>query len=278
MTDLEPEDAVHVEEFVGRLRKLVSVERDAEIDEESVYKANFSLKQLEQKGICITRLLVSEHRTGLYGRCLLMLSDRRGNNFPLPQTSIRTRDIVEIKTIGTMGISVAEKEEPPLSGVVYRLTEHTITVSLEEVPSADLLHNATNIAVIKLANQVTYQRYMDALKSLAKFDSAEGGGVADRVLGVLYGGQVPRINESPLPWKPINGGLNAPQIDAVDNALSAIDVAAIHGPPGTGKTTVCVEFILQCVAQGNRILVCAPSNIAGTLRSVHRLAYDGNFL
>ena len=56
--------------------------------------------------------------------------------------------------------------------------------------------------------------------------------------------------------------LNANQVLAVEKALGARHLAAIHGPPGTGKTTTVSELILQCVERGLRILVCAPSNAA----------------
>jgi ATP-dependent RNA/DNA helicase IGHMBP2 len=45
-------------------------------------------------------------------------------------------------------------------------------------------------------------------------------------------------------------------------ALSTVDVALIHGPPGTGKTTAVAELIKRFVERDERVLVCAPSNIA----------------
>ena len=45
-------------------------------------------------------------------------------------------------------------------------------------------------------------------------------------------------------------------------ALAANDLAIIHGPPGTGKTTTVVELIVQAVERGQQVLACAPSNTA----------------
>lgn len=56
--------------------------------------------------------------------------------------------------------------------------------------------------------------------------------------------------------------LNSSQQEAVRFALSASEVAIIHGPPGTGKTFTCVELILQLVKRGDRVLVCGPSNLS----------------
>ena len=44
--------------------------------------------------------------------------------------------------------------------------------------------------------------------------------------------------------------------------LSAHDLAIIHGPPGTGKTTTVVELIIQAIERGDKVLACAPSNTA----------------
>jgi len=60
----------------------------------------------------------------------------------------------------------------------------------------------------------------------------------------------------------LDKNLNESQQTAVNFAISARDIAIIHGPPGTGKTTTLVELIRQVVLRGERVLVVAPSNIA----------------
>lgn len=65
-----------------------------------------------------------------------------------------------------------------------------------------------------------------------------------------------------LPLKFYNQNLNQSQIEAIEFCLQSNELALIHGPPGTGKTTTVVELILQAVELGKKILVVAPSNIA----------------
>ena len=59
-----------------------------------------------------------------------------------------------------------------------------------------------------------------------------------------------------LPW------LNGPQQAAVNEVLRARDVAVVHGPPGTGKTTTLVEAVTEILRRENQVLVCAQSNMA----------------
>jgi DNA polymerase III delta prime subunit len=52
------------------------------------------------------------------------------------------------------------------------------------------------------------------------------------------------------------------QAEATDLALSCDDISLIHGPPGTGKTTVIVEIIRHIVGNGGRVLMVAPTHVA----------------
>lgn len=55
--------------------------------------------------------------------------------------------------------------------------------------------------------------------------------------------------------------MNENQNIAIANGLTQA-CHLIHGPPGTGKTTTVCELIVQAVKKGERVLACAPSNIA----------------
>ena len=68
--------------------------------------------------------------------------------------------------------------------------------------------------------------------------------------------------------------LNDSQNDAISSILSAKDVAIVHGPPGTGKTTTLVQAIRELNAREGTVLVCAPSNAAVDLLT-ERLAAEG---
>ena len=70
--------------------------------------------------------------------------------------------------------------------------------------------------------------------------------------------RVSRFSFAPMrfPW------LNPTQEKAVNEVLRAKDVAIVHGPPGTGKTTTLVEAIYETLHRESQVLVCAQSNMA----------------
>lgn len=80
-----------------------------------------------------------------------------------------------------------------------------------------------------------------------------------RLRDTLIGNLKPRFRQLPpvtIPW------LNNSQNDAIRKVVAAMDVAIVHGPPGTGKTTTLVEAIFETLQREMQVLVCAPSNAA----------------
>jgi len=73
--------------------------------------------------------------------------------------------------------------------------------------------------------------------------------------------------EIPLNFEKENNDIIIPQLNlsqnrAIRKSLSANDLAVIHGPPGTGKTTTLVNAIRICLQSEKQVLVCAPTNTA----------------
>ncbi|WP_183572133.1 AAA domain-containing protein [Mucilaginibacter sp. X5P1] len=92
----------------------------------------------------------------------------------------------------------------------------------------------------------------------------------DRRIQVLTGLKAPLF--APETTLPLNG-LNTSQQAAVRKIIAAHDLAIVHGPPGTGKTTTLVQAI-KLMAANEQVLVVAPSNTAVDLLS-EKLAQEG---
>ena len=81
-------------------------------------------------------------------------------------------------------------------------------------------------------------------------------------------------NDSNKPCVLYDSGLNASQqqaISAITAAKTLSLISLVQGPPGTGKTSTVIELIRQAVARNEKVLVCAPSNVAVD-NILHRLA------
>uniref|UniRef100_A0A6I8NXW6 DNA-binding protein SMUBP-2 n=1 Tax=Ornithorhynchus anatinus TaxID=9258 RepID=A0A6I8NXW6_ORNAN len=241
------------EAFVSRQLGLLQEERQAEIDESRSWQKNVSLKELQRRGVCLLKLHVTSQRTGLYGRLLVTLEGRkRGSGSGLPANSFGPGDIVGLCT-------AASEDAEQARGVVTRLTSEAVTVAFEEPPGGQLsLDPESTFSLLRLANDVTYKRLKKALTRLNQYHS----GPASCLIDVLFGSSEPSDPTQNRPTVFFDEALDASQREAVTFALAQREVAVIHGPPGTGKTTAVVEVVRQAVRQGLKVLCCAPSNTA----------------
>jgi superfamily I DNA and/or RNA helicase len=140
-------------------------------------------------------------------------------------------------------------------GVISQRADDSIQVAIGSLPD-DLDEHET--WRIDLANDdAATERQRRAIQDAGR---AQSGRLAE-LRDVLFARRQPTFQSGQVEL-PLDAGLNESQRAAVQFALSSSDVALIHGPPGTGKTTTVVELIRREVRRGHRVLVCAPSNTA----------------
>ncbi|XP_044870039.1 DNA-binding protein SMUBP-2 [Mauremys mutica] len=242
-----------VPEFVSRQLELLQEEREAEIEETRAWRESIFLKELQRRGVCLLKLQVASQRTGLYGRLLVTFQPRKYDpEAELPCNSFGPGDIVGLYESAGQG-------DPLSTGIVTRITPKSVTVAFEESRDGLLsLSQENSYRLLKLANDVTYKRLKKALNTLNQYHS----GPAFNLIDVLFFSSDPSAPGETKPLKFYNESLDISQREAVSFSLAQKELAIIHGPPGTGKTTTVVELILQAVQQGLKVLCCAPSNIA----------------
>ncbi len=116
------------------------------------------------------------------------------------------------------------------------------------------LQNAERLGVQLSFDETSFRLMIEALDRVIK-----GKGRLGYLRDLFYSRQKPETFVFPPMHFPY---LNTTQEEAVNMVLRAKDVAIVHGPPGTGKTTTLVEAIRETLMRENQVLVCAQSNMA----------------
>jgi len=141
-----------------------------------------------------------------------------------------------------------------LTGTVSYVDGDRLVVTVPDGFSVIDLQNAEQLGVQLSFDETSYRLMMEALDRAIK-----GKGRLGYLRDLFYSRQKPETFSFPPIHFPY---LNATQEEAVNMVLRAKDVAIVHGPPGTGKTTTLVEAIRETLMRENQVLVCAQSNMA----------------
>lgn len=142
------------------------------------------------------------------------------------------------------------------TGTVSYVDGERMVVSLPDAaPVIDLQNSSTPIGCQLSFDETSYQMMFDALDRVI---NAKNGRLAylRNLFYTHHKAERFAFAATRFPW------LNPTQEKAVNEVLWAKDVAVVHGPPGTGKTTTLVEAINETLMRESQVMVCAQSNMA----------------
>lgn len=237
-----------------RLLRCLELEAEAEAAEIVKRSQRETGDAAERSGVCLVGLTIREEESGFGGRAVVTLG-KRDRRAELPWTKLSSGSPVVLS-------EEQVTESGAWRGVVTDRDRETITVVLAQSPEPTADHPTFRLDLA--SDEISRERQRSALQKVAATDSGRLAALKRKLLGE----EAPTSSESDIRR---NAGastlatdrlLDESQRAAVVHALAAKEVAVIHGPPGTGKTTAVVELIRQAVRRGERVLACAPSNLA----------------
>jgi ATP-dependent RNA/DNA helicase IGHMBP2 len=229
------------------LARLLELEGAAEAQQLADQARRQTGPQAERSGNCLIKLVIRDERPAFGGRVMATLA-KRDQTLPLPWNRLG---------VGTPVLLVEENVPQPqgLRGIVSRRDASSLDVVLPQSPETE--QERPTFRLDLASDEISRQRQRSALQQAQGAERGRLAQLRDVLLGILP----PRFDER-TPLAPLDQQLNPSQAEAIELALSAKDVAIIHGPPGTGKTRTVVELIRQAIARGEKVLACAPSNLA----------------
>lgn len=232
-------------EHFSLLASLLELESEAEAQQVVERVRRLPPDEAEASGHSLVDLVVRDSYAGLGGRLLVTFS-KRDAQAKLPWSRLSAGAPVVLSPQGS-------RTTEGIRGVVSERETHYLRVAFDEPPEEE---PGTRYRLDIAPDEAARIRQRQALERAC---SANRSRLAE-LRAVLLGESEPQF--APLSPRPLlDPGLNLSQQAAVQFALSAKDLAILHGPPGTGKTTTVVEVIRQAVRLGWKVLVCAPSNL-----------------
>ena len=221
-----------------------------------------SLKELRHAGLALHPLRIKRRSYGF--------ADYPEFNFalPYPNDSSNFRDGAQIEVFfpGEESIKAILLGFDGRAGDV-RLLTNDFPDWIDDGAALRLAPDAhTTEVMLRSMEKVRQTPHLNALFTTIHYPSSEN--------------KTQQSGSSDFSW--FNSRLNKSQQEAVSSVFDDNDVLIVHGPPGTGKTTTLVEVVQQLVAEGKRVLVCAPGNAAvdhfakNLLGKVKRMVRIGN--
>ncbi len=236
--------------IIQKLQKAILLEKQSEIEYFENLINQKSLQERVNSGISFYPIQLEEEKIGTSNQWIL---EFQSESFLNPKAKLQNGQVVSIFTLQEL----PRKEQKSFKAVILSFYKNTIKVMpySSELPDwieggklgLDLYFDETSYFLMEKALENLKQKgnpYFEKIKKIA-FDKEEIH------FSQAYEMQIPNLNTS--------------QKEAVIKVMTSKELAIVHGPPGTGKTTTLTEAIYYLAKNQNKILVCAASNTATDL-------------
>lgn len=243
----------NAEREIDRQRRLLTIEYEEEREEFTRIIDRTGIERLAARGHArFPVTLGRDYYNSLNNRVIELIGGIDGDEADdSPNDFDPGRQVVIVALPGDLG-AVPRRL---MSATVSYVDGPRMVVAIPDGADLGKLRGAEDrLGVILSFDETTYRTMFEALDRVA---SAKGrlGELRD----LIYGrSQVGELTLAPMRFP----YLNPSQERGVNKVLRAKDVAVVHGPPGTGKTTTLVEAIAETLRRESQVMVCAQSNMA----------------
>ena len=231
-----------------RQRQLLKAEYEAERNEFQRQTETMGIGRKVKRGDCWYPLAVGRSYYNSLNQ--LVIEVNRNEDTDIEHNFEYGRQVMFFRVDGADNITYFK-----FNGSVSYAQENRMVIVVPDGNAVAELQGHERVGVQLSFDEHTYQLMFRALDRVTK---AKGNRLSELRELFYNHSKTGKFTFDPIrfPW------LNSTQEHAVNEVLLAKDVAIVHGPPGTGKTTTLVEAIYETLRRENQVLVCAQSNMA----------------
>ncbi len=239
-----------IRDQIKKLQDLLKIEKEEDLSQYKKRHLTYSFEEKRKSGVCWYPIQIKRQLASLGDKTLIEIERTQGVN---EKHAFNSGKLVSL-FVNTGG---KQDSRSSVNGVVNYVKNNTMTITLNTDDLPEWIDDG-KLGLDLLFDEASYREMEAALKDLQQSKNER----LNHLKEVLLGEREASFQQlTPFKVPQLNDRQNA----ALQNILQAEDVAIIHGPPGTGKTTTLVYAILKTLESESKVMVCAPSNAATDL-------------
>ncbi|MCF8162462.1 MAG: AAA family ATPase [Polynucleobacter sp.] len=254
MADQDPTPTVPcaVQQELRHVRELMQLEQKEDQAQFILKNASASIKERRRRGLTWYPVTITQEDIGFGDKVVLELER------PPHRQDLHLFQVGKNASLFSNALGYSAGDRPALSGVVTSVRRNKLLLATTKEVLPDWVLDGSTLGIDLTFDEVSYREMNQALSAVML---AQGNRLAE-LRDVLLGARKATFRKQKADDLFYPSTLNDSQLVAVRHVISAQDVAIIHGPPGTGKTTTLVQAIMETIRRERHVLVCAPSNTA----------------